>query len=136
MFPHLLLTRLMPSAVYKRSTVPVFKAHGLVQASISDCATETFSAIRTVRSLKSLPHNSLCFLCEKFRISLVVLKLNIFSFGLGLGCIALVVEEIFFFSLSLSIQVRSFGGEKRQMSMFGSWVSYWLCMRIPQIIFL
>ncbi|KAK4788805.1 hypothetical protein SAY86_020124 [Trapa natans] len=37
-------------AVYKRSTVPVFKAHGLAQASISDCATETFSAIRTVRS--------------------------------------------------------------------------------------
>ncbi|KAK9292164.1 hypothetical protein L1049_020123 [Liquidambar formosana] len=37
-------------AVYKRSTVPVFKAHGLAQAMISDCVTETFSAIRTVRS--------------------------------------------------------------------------------------
>ncbi|KAG5007269.1 hypothetical protein JHK85_025811 [Glycine max] len=37
-------------AVYKRSTLPVFKAHGMVQASISDCVTETFSAIRTVRS--------------------------------------------------------------------------------------
>ncbi|XP_010255552.1 PREDICTED: ABC transporter B family member 28 [Nelumbo nucifera] len=37
-------------AVYKRSTVPVFKAYGMAQASISDCATETFSAIRTVRS--------------------------------------------------------------------------------------
>ncbi|KAJ4849453.1 ABC transporter B member 28 [Turnera subulata] len=37
-------------AVYKRSTVPVFKAHGMAQASISDCVTETFSAIRTVRS--------------------------------------------------------------------------------------
>ncbi|CAM8900573.1 hypothetical protein QQ045_010835 [Rhodiola kirilowii] len=37
-------------AVYKRSTVPVFKAHGLAQASMSDCITETFSAIRTVRS--------------------------------------------------------------------------------------
>lgn len=37
-------------AVYKRSTVPVFKAHGKAQASISDCVTETFSAIRTVRS--------------------------------------------------------------------------------------
>ncbi|KAH1233747.1 ABC transporter B family member 28 [Glycine max] len=36
--------------VYKRSTLPVFKAHGMVQASISDCVTETFSAIRTVRS--------------------------------------------------------------------------------------
>ncbi|KAL5727736.1 ABC transporter B member 28 [Ranunculus cassubicifolius] len=38
------------AAIYKRSTVPVFKAHGIAQASISDCATETFSAIRTVRS--------------------------------------------------------------------------------------
>lgn len=37
-------------AVFKRSTVPVFISHGMVQASISDCATETFSAIRTVRS--------------------------------------------------------------------------------------
>ncbi|KAF5743564.1 ABC transporter B family member 28 [Tripterygium wilfordii] len=37
-------------AVYKRSTVPVFKAHGQAQASISDSVTETFSAIRTVRS--------------------------------------------------------------------------------------
>ncbi|TQD80578.1 hypothetical protein C1H46_033882 [Malus baccata] len=36
--------------VYKRSTVPVFVAHGLAQASISDCVSETFSAIRTVRS--------------------------------------------------------------------------------------
>ncbi|KAK8973504.1 hypothetical protein V6N11_008865 [Hibiscus sabdariffa] len=37
-------------ATYKRSTVPVFKAHGIAQASMSDCVTETFSAIRTVRS--------------------------------------------------------------------------------------
>ncbi|KAK3220808.1 hypothetical protein Dsin_014778 [Dipteronia sinensis] len=37
-------------AVYKRSTVPVFKAYGMAQASMSDCVTETFSAIRTVRS--------------------------------------------------------------------------------------
>ncbi|KAJ8499707.1 hypothetical protein OPV22_010259 [Ensete ventricosum] len=37
-------------AVFKRSTVPVFISHGMAQASISDCATETFSAIRTVRS--------------------------------------------------------------------------------------
>ncbi|KAL3524231.1 hypothetical protein ACH5RR_017065 [Cinchona calisaya] len=37
-------------AVYKRTTVNVFKAHGLAQASIADCVTETFSAIRTVRS--------------------------------------------------------------------------------------
>lgn len=37
-------------ALYKSSTVNVFKAHGLVQASIADCVTESFSAIRTVRS--------------------------------------------------------------------------------------
>jgi hypothetical protein len=37
-------------AVYKRSTLPVFIEHGLAQASISDCITETFSAIRTVSS--------------------------------------------------------------------------------------
>lgn len=37
-------------AIFKRSTVSIFKSHGMTQASISDCAAETFSAIRTVRS--------------------------------------------------------------------------------------
>ncbi|XP_072961857.1 ABC transporter B family member 28-like [Typha angustifolia] len=37
-------------AIFKRSTFPIFKSYGMVQATISDCATETFSAIRTVRS--------------------------------------------------------------------------------------
>ncbi|KAK6135293.1 hypothetical protein DH2020_030935 [Rehmannia glutinosa] len=37
-------------ALYKRTTVNVFKAHGSAQASIADCVTETFAAIRTVRS--------------------------------------------------------------------------------------
>ncbi|TKW31847.1 hypothetical protein SEVIR_2G132800v4 [Setaria viridis] len=37
-------------ALFKRSTVPTFKSYGIVQAQISDCASETFSAIRTVRS--------------------------------------------------------------------------------------
>ncbi|KAK1262729.1 ABC transporter B family member 28 [Acorus gramineus] len=37
-------------AIFKRSTVRFFKAHGMAQASISDYATETFSSIRTVRS--------------------------------------------------------------------------------------
>ncbi|KAH7557571.1 hypothetical protein JRO89_XS11G0182100 [Xanthoceras sorbifolium] len=41
---------ILSETVYKRSTVPVFKAHGMAQASMSDCVTETFSAIRTVRS--------------------------------------------------------------------------------------
>ncbi|PSS33120.1 ABC transporter B family member 28 like [Actinidia chinensis var. chinensis] len=46
----LMLTVSVLVAVYKRSTVPVFKAHGMAQASIADCVNETFSAIRTVRS--------------------------------------------------------------------------------------
>ncbi|XP_074291212.1 ABC transporter B family member 28 isoform X2 [Silene latifolia] len=37
-------------AVYKRSTMPIFKAHGLAQSSMSDSVSETVSAIRTVRS--------------------------------------------------------------------------------------
>ncbi|KAK7270818.1 hypothetical protein RJT34_26267 [Clitoria ternatea] len=46
----LMLTVSISIAVYKRSTLPVFKAHGMAQAAISDCVSETFSAIRTVRS--------------------------------------------------------------------------------------
>ncbi|KAH9621114.1 hypothetical protein KSS87_008379 [Heliosperma pusillum] len=37
-------------AVYKRSTMPIFKAHGLAQSSMADSVSETVSAIRTVRS--------------------------------------------------------------------------------------
>ncbi|XVF50753.1 hypothetical protein PTKIN_Ptkin04bG0128600 [Pterospermum kingtungense] len=48
-------------AIYKRSTVPVFKAHGLAQASMSDCVTETFSAIRTVRSFGGEKRQMLMF---------------------------------------------------------------------------
>lgn len=48
---------LIVSAVYKRSTVSVFKAHGSAQASISDCVMETFSAIRTVSLLADLLPN-------------------------------------------------------------------------------
>ncbi|KAK3039234.1 hypothetical protein RJ639_027938 [Escallonia herrerae] len=46
----LMLTVSVLVAVYKRSTVNVFKSYGLAQASIADCVTETVSAIRTVRS--------------------------------------------------------------------------------------
>ncbi|GMI95286.1 ARABIDOPSIS THALIANA NON-INTRINSIC ABC PROTEIN 8, non-intrinsic ABC protein 8 [Hibiscus trionum] len=48
-------------ATYKRSTVPVFKAHGMAQASMSDCVTETFSAIRTVRSFSGEKRQMLMF---------------------------------------------------------------------------
>ncbi|KAF3433038.1 hypothetical protein FNV43_RR24140 [Rhamnella rubrinervis] len=57
----LMLTVSVLVAVYKRSTVPVFKAHGLAQASISDCVTETFSAIRTVRSFGGEKRQMLMF---------------------------------------------------------------------------
>ncbi|KAL8049742.1 hypothetical protein ABFX02_06G038700 [Erythranthe guttata] len=46
----LMLTVSVLVAVYKRTTVNVFKAHGSAAASIADCVTETFAAIRTVRS--------------------------------------------------------------------------------------
>ncbi|KAI3762447.1 hypothetical protein L1987_52877 [Smallanthus sonchifolius] len=48
-------------AVYKRSTVKVFKAYGFTQASIADCVTETFSAIRTVRSFGGEKRQMLMF---------------------------------------------------------------------------
>ncbi|GAV61824.1 ABC_tran domain-containing protein/ABC_membrane domain-containing protein [Cephalotus follicularis] len=57
----LILTVSVFVAVYKRSTVPVFKAHGLAQALISDCVTETFSAIRTVRSFGGERHQMVMF---------------------------------------------------------------------------
>ncbi|KAG6391936.1 hypothetical protein SASPL_149700 [Salvia splendens] len=44
------LTSMCSVAAYKRTTVSVFKSHGSVQATIADCVTETFAAIRTVRS--------------------------------------------------------------------------------------
>ncbi|KVH88486.1 AAA+ ATPase domain-containing protein [Cynara cardunculus var. scolymus] len=47
--------------VYKRSTVKVFKAYGSTQASIADCVTETFSAIRTVRSFGGEKRQMLTF---------------------------------------------------------------------------
>nr|QVT92342.1 ABC transporter [Salvia miltiorrhiza] len=46
----LMLTVSAVVAVYKRTTVSVFKVHGSALATIADCVTETFAAIRTVRS--------------------------------------------------------------------------------------
>lgn len=48
-------------ATFKRSTIPVFKSHGMIQAKLSDCATETFSAIRTVRSFAGEKHQMSMF---------------------------------------------------------------------------
>ncbi|KAK4385038.1 ABC transporter B family member 28 [Sesamum angolense] len=47
----LMLTVSVLVAIYKRTTVNVFKAHGTAQASIADCVTETFAAIRTVQGV-------------------------------------------------------------------------------------
>ncbi|XP_015878081.3 ABC transporter B family member 28 [Ziziphus jujuba] len=57
----LMLTVSVLVAVYKRSTMPVFKAHGLTQATLSDCISETFSAIRTVRSFGGEKRQMLMF---------------------------------------------------------------------------
>ncbi|KAH6756774.1 hypothetical protein C2S51_038896, partial [Perilla frutescens var. frutescens] len=55
------LTNIGFIAVYKRTTFNVFKAHGSVQATIADCVTETFAAIRTVRSFGAEKHQMSVF---------------------------------------------------------------------------
>lgn len=72
-------------AVYKRSTVPVFKSHGLAQASISDCISETFSAIRTVRSFSG----------EKRQMSMFAKQVVSFqSSGIKLGTFKSINESL------------------------------------------
>ncbi|PON57833.1 ATP-binding cassette containing protein [Trema orientale] len=75
----LMLTVSVLVAVYKRSTVPVFKAHGLVQASISDCVTETFSAIRTVRSFGGEKRQMLMFGSQVLAFQSSGIKLGTFK---------------------------------------------------------
>lgn len=57
----------------------VFKAHGLVQASIADCVTETFSAIRTVRSFGGEMHQMSVFAREVLGYEKSGIKLGIFK---------------------------------------------------------
>ncbi|XP_020531380.1 ABC transporter B family member 28 [Amborella trichopoda] len=64
-------------AMYKRSTVPLFKAHGLAQARISDCATETFSAIRTVRSFSGEKRQMSMFINQILPYKISGMKLGI-----------------------------------------------------------
>ncbi|EOA19157.1 hypothetical protein CARUB_v10007834mg [Capsella rubella] len=72
-------------AVYKRSTAPVYKAHGLAQATMSDCVSETFSAIRTVRSFSG----------EKRQMSLFGSQILAFQrSGLKLGTFKSINESI------------------------------------------
>nr|XP_023914965.1 ABC transporter B family member 28 [Quercus suber]XP_023914966.1 ABC transporter B family member 28 [Quercus suber] len=75
----LMLTVSVSVAVYKRSTVPVFKAHGLALALISDCVTETFSAIRTVRSFGGEKHQMSMFGRQVLSYQATGIKLGTFK---------------------------------------------------------
>ncbi|XP_058779253.1 ABC transporter B family member 28 isoform X1 [Vicia villosa] len=66
-------------AIYKRSTLPVFQAHGLAQASISDCITETFSAIRTVRSFSGEKRQMFMFANQVLSFESSGIKLGTFK---------------------------------------------------------
>ncbi|KFK29048.1 hypothetical protein AALP_AA7G081900 [Arabis alpina] len=66
-------------AVYKRSTVPVYQAHGLAQATMSDCVSETFSAIRTVRSFSGEKRQMSLFGSQIFSYQRSGLKLGTFK---------------------------------------------------------
>ncbi|KAM0039010.1 putative bacterial ABC-type protein transporter [Helianthus debilis subsp. tardiflorus] len=66
-------------AVYKRSTVKVFKAYGLTQASIADCVTETFSAIRTVRSFGGEKRQMLTFGNQVLEFQKSGIKLGVYK---------------------------------------------------------
>ncbi|XP_058205052.1 ABC transporter B family member 28-like isoform X1 [Rhododendron vialii] len=66
-------------AVYKRSTVPVFKAHGTAQASIADCVNETLSAIRTVRSFGGEKRQMSMFSSQVIAYQTSGIKLGVFK---------------------------------------------------------
>lgn len=117
----------MISAVYKRTTMPVFKAHGISMARISDCASETFSSIRTVRIWRSWREELWWFWSasendereERLRVCNVWIELQFGSVFVGfhVSWWSLVNDDLRFSSAVLE-QVRSFGGERRQTSMF------------------
>ncbi|KAG5230610.1 ATP-binding cassette type [Salix suchowensis] len=87
-------------AVYKRSTVPVFKAHGKAQASISDCVTETFSAIRTVRSFGGEKHQMLNFGSQVLAYQRSGIKLGVFkSVNESLTRVAVYISLLTLYSL-------------------------------------
>lgn len=72
--------------------MPVFKAYGLAQAFISDCVTETFSAIRTVSFLKLLTtHFSTIFWSDYFFISHRSQPLHLEKCGLRI-CIHFMID--------------------------------------------
>ncbi|KAL3342011.1 hypothetical protein AABB24_026169 [Solanum stoloniferum] len=66
-------------ALFKRSTVNVFQAHGLVQASIADSVTESFSAIRTVRSFSGEKRQMSVFACQVLEFESSSIKIGTFK---------------------------------------------------------
>ncbi|KAG6746431.1 hypothetical protein POTOM_050971 [Populus tomentosa] len=89
-----------PISVYKRSTVPVFKAHGKAQASISDCVTETFSAIRTVRSFGGEKRQMLNFGSQVLAYQRSGIKLGAFkSLNESLTRVAVYISLLTLYSL-------------------------------------
>ncbi|XP_044505619.1 ABC transporter B family member 28 [Mangifera indica] len=96
----LMLTVSVLVAVYKRSTVPVFKAHGMAQASISDCVAETFSAIRTVRSFGGEKRQMLMFGSQVLAYRNSGIKLGTFkSLNESLTRVAIYISLLALYSL-------------------------------------
>ncbi|RYR06774.1 hypothetical protein Ahy_B05g074090 isoform A [Arachis hypogaea] len=87
-------------AVYKRSTFPVFKAHGLAQASIADCVSETFSAIRTVRSFGGEKRQMFTFAKQVLSFQSSGIKLGTFkSFNESMTRVAVYISLISLYCL-------------------------------------
>ncbi|RYR56339.1 hypothetical protein Ahy_A05g022062 [Arachis hypogaea] len=86
--------------VYKRSTFPVFKAHGLAQASIADCVSETFSAIRTVRSFGGEKRQMFTFAKQVLSFQSSGIKLGTFkSFNESMTRVAVYISLISLYCL-------------------------------------
>ncbi|XLU54784.1 hypothetical protein S245_049432, partial [Arachis hypogaea] len=87
-------------AVYKSSTFPVFKAHGLAQASIADCVSETFSAIRTVRSFGGEKRQMFTFAKQVLSFQSSGIKLGTFkSFNESMTRVAIYISLISLYCL-------------------------------------
>ncbi|KAJ0100462.1 hypothetical protein Patl1_20055 [Pistacia atlantica] len=96
----LMLTVSVLVAVYKRSTVPIFKAHGMAQASMSDCVAETFSAIRTVRSFGGEKRQMLMFGSQVLAYRNSGIKLGTFkSLNESLTRVAIYISLLALYSL-------------------------------------
>ncbi|XP_020999126.1 ABC transporter B family member 28 isoform X3 [Arachis duranensis] len=95
-----MLTVSVSVAVYKRSTFPVFKAHGLAQASIADCVSETFSAIRTVRSFGGEKRQMFTFAKQVLSFQSSGIKLGTFkSFNESMTRVAVYISLISLYCL-------------------------------------